>query len=360
MRNKPHSRLWLYFTGVIFATIFTVFILITIFWFALYELNLIQIDPRARHIPIVVFCLGSILLGTIIALFVGKRIIRPIQHLSDAFGELSKGNFNVKISSDEKIAEIREMAERFNTMTYDLSHMETLRNDFVANVSHEFKTPIAAIEGYAMLLQNTKLSREKHDHYVEIILDNSRRLSNLTSQILTLSKLENQEMILDNREFRLDEQIRKSVLLLERKWAPKNIEFDMDLQKQMYYGSESLLSQVWTNLLDNAIKHSSVNGWIHVTIQTTDTQIIVSITDYGDGMTEEVKKHIFEKFYQGDHSRKAEGNGLGLALVKRIVEICHGTILLQSSPGKGATFSVCLPLSFTLSCPASAILPAEL
>ena len=210
-------------------------------------MNLIQINPRARHIPIVVFCLGSILLGTIITLFVGKRIIRPIQHLSDAFGELSKGNFNVKISSDEKIAEIREMAERFNTMTYDLSHMETLRNDFVANVSHEFKTPIAAIEGYAMLLQNTKLSREKHDHYVEIILDNSRRLSNLTSQILTLSKLENQEMILDNREFRLDEQIRKSVLLLERKWAPKNIEFDMDLQKQMYYGSESLLSQVWTS-----------------------------------------------------------------------------------------------------------------
>lgn len=193
------------------------------------------------------FCLGSILLGTIITLFVWKRIIRPIQHLSDAFDELSKGNFNVKISSDEKIAEIREMAERFNTMTYDLSHMETLRNDFVANVSHEFKTPIAAIEGYAMLLQNTKLSREKHDHYVEIILDNSRRLSNLTSQILTLSKLENQEMILDNREFRLDEQIRKSVLLLERKWAPKNIEFDMDLQKQMYYGSESLLSQVWTS-----------------------------------------------------------------------------------------------------------------
>lgn len=236
------------------------------------------------------------------------------------------------------------MAESFNTMTYDLSHMETLRSDFVANVSHEFKTPIAAIEGYATLLQNPKLTREKHDHYVEIILDNSRRLSNLTSNILTLSKLENQEMILDNREFRLDEQIRKSILLLEGKWAPENIEFDMDLPKQMYYGSESLLSQVWINILDNAIKHSPANGLIHVTIQKTDTQIIVSITDYGNGMTEEVKKHIFEKFYQGDHSRKAEGNGLGLALVKRIVEICHGTVTLQSSPGKGATFCVRLPL----------------
>lgn len=344
MSKKPHSRLWLYFTGVIFATIFVVSVLIILFWSALYALDLIQIDPRTRHLPIAVFFLGSLLLGTVIALFVGKLMIRPIQDLSDALGELSKGNFNVKISSDEKIVEIREMAERFNTMTYNLSHMETLRNDFVANVSHEFKTPIAAIEGYATLLQNPRLTREKHDHYVEIILDNSRRLCDLTSNILTLSKLENQEMIPDNREFRLDEQIRRSILLLEGKWAPKNIEFDMDLPKQMYYGSAPLLSQVWINILDNAIKHSPADGSIHVTIQKTDTQIIVSITDYGDGMTEEVKKHIFEKFYQGDRSRKAEGNGLGLALVKRIVEICHGTVTLQSSPGKGATFCVRLPL----------------
>lgn len=344
MSRKPHSKLWLYFTGVIFATVFIVFVLITAVWFMLFQFNLIQLDPRARHIPIVVLSLGSTLLGTIIALFVGKLMIRPIQNMSDAFDELSKGNFSVKIPTDEKIAEIREMAQHFNAMTYDLSHIETLRSDFVANVSHEFKTPIAAIEGYATLLQNPGLTQEKHDHYVEVILDNSRRLSNLSSNILALSNLENQEMIVDKREFRLDEQIRRSILLLEGKWSAKNIEFDMDLPKQMYYGSEPLLAQVWINILDNAIKHAPTDSVIHVNIQKTDAQLTVSIADHGDGMTEEVQKHIFEKFYQGDNSRKAEGNGLGLALVKRIVQLCRGAVSVRSIPGQGATFSVTLPL----------------
>lgn len=344
MNRKPHSKLWLYFTGIIFATIFVVFILITIVWFTLFQFNLIQLEPRARHIPIVVLSLGSTLLGIIVALFVGRLIIRPIQNISDAFDELSKGNFSVKIPTDEKIAEIRELARHFNAMTHDLSHMETLRSDFVANVSHEFKTPISAIEGYATLLQNPSLTQEKHNHYVEIILDNSRRLSNLSSNILTLSKLENQEMIVDNREFRLDEQIRRSILLLEGKWSAKNIEFDMDLPKQMYYGSESLLAQVWSNILDNAIKHSPAGSVIHVNIHRADKCLTVSIADHGDGMTKEVQKHIFEKFYQGDNSRKAEGNGLGLSLVKRIVELCGGAVSVKSIPQQGATFSVTLPL----------------
>lgn len=344
MNKKRHSKLWLYFAGIIFATIFAVLVLIAIVWIALFQFNLIQIDLRARHIPIVVLSLGSILLGTIIALFVGRLMIRPIQNMSNAFDELSKGNFSVKIPTDEKVAEIREMAQHFNAMTHDLAHMETLRSDFVANVSHEFKTPIAAIEGYATLLQNPNLTREKHDHYVEIILDNSRRLSNLSSNILSLSKLENQEMIVDNREFRLDEQIRRSILMLEGKWSAKNIEFDMDLPKQMYYGSESLLAQVWSNILDNAIKHSPSDSVIHVNIHKAEKCLTVSVADHGEGMTEEVQKHIYEKFYQGDNSRKAEGNGLGLTLVKRIVELCNGTVSVQSMPRQGAVFSVTLPL----------------
>ena len=344
MNKKPHSKLWLYFTGIIFATVFAVFILISAILFALFQLNLIQIDPRARHIPIVLLSLGSILLGAIIALFVGKIIVRPVQNMSDAFDELSRGNFSVKMPTDEGVAEIREMARHFNAMTYDLSHMETLRSDFVANVSHEFKTPIAAIEGYATLLQNPNLTQEKHNHYVEIILDNSRRLSHLSSNILTLSKLENQEMIVDNREFRLDEQIRRTILLLEGKWSAKNLEFDMDLPKQMYYGSEALLAQVWSNLLDNAIKHAPPGSVIHVNIQTADKELIVSIADHGEGMTEEVQKHIFEKFYQGDTSHRTEGNGLGLALVKRIVDLCGGKIEVNSSPGNGAAFAVTLPI----------------
>lgn len=343
MNKKHHSTLWLRFAILVFATIFAVFVLITLLWFALFELNMIQVDPRDRHIPIVVFAFGSLLLGTVIALYVGKLIVRPIQNISNAFEELSKGNFDVKVPENERIMEIREMAQRFNAMTYDLSHIETLRSDFVANVSHEFKTPIASIEGYATLLQNHNLSSEKHNHYIEKILENSHRLTNLSGNILMLSKLENQEIVLGQTEYRLDEQIRKCILMLENKWSEKNIEFDPELPKQIYYGSESLLDQVWINLLDNAIKHSPVGGIIHVSIQQRNTQFIVNIADHGDGMTEEVKKHIFEKFYQGDSSRKAEGNGLGLALVKRIVELCKGTVTVESSPGSGTEFFVILP-----------------
>lgn len=344
MCRKHHSKLWLYFAGIIFTTMIAVFVIVSAIWLLLFRLGFVQIDPTDRHVPVLMFLLGSVLLGASIALYVGKWIIRPIQKIGDAFDELSRGNFSVKVPTDEKVEEIREMAQHFNAMTYDLSHIETLRSDFVANVSHEFKTPIAAIEGYATLLQNPNLTREKHDHYLEIILDNSRRLSDLSSNILTLSKLENQEMIVDNREFRLDEQTRRSILLLEGKWSAKHIEFDIALPKQMYYGSEPLLAQVWSNILDNAIKHSPMGSVIHVNLQAADKWLTVSITDHGDGMTEEVQKHIFEKFYQGDNSRKAEGNGLGLALVKRIVDLCSGTVEVDSAPGKGAAFLVTLPI----------------
>ena len=319
------------------------FTAITLGWYVLFRCGLLTVDPFGRHVPILLLALVSLLIGTVIALYVGRLIVRPVQNISEAFDKLSAGNFDVKIPENEKLREIREMAQHFNAMTYDLSHIETLRSDFVANVSHEFKTPIAAIEGYATLLQNRSLSPEKHDHYVEKILENSRRLSNLSGNVLMLSKLENQEIVSGKSEFRLDEQLRKCILLLERKWAEKNIEFDMDLPKINYYGSEPLLSQVWVNLLDNAIKHSPAGGVVHIAIQQTDSLLIVTITDHGNGMSEEVQKHMFEKFYQGDSSRKAEGNGLGLALVKRIVELCRGTIEAESAPGNGAAFSVALP-----------------
>lgn len=344
MSKKAHSKLWIYFTGIVFATIAAVFLILTLFLIVLFKLQIISIDPRARHIPILILLAGSLLIGCSIAVFVGKLIIRPIQNMGTAFDELSKGNFSVRIPTNEKIDEIRDMATRFNSMTYDLSHIETLRNDFVVNVSHEFKTPIASIEGYATLLQNHKLTPEKHDHYIEKILDNSRRLTNLSSNILMLSKLENQETVMNKREYRLDEQIRKSILMLESKWSEKEIEFDMDLPRQIYYGSEPLLEQVWSNIMDNAIKHSPNKGIIQVRIVQSETHLSVTISDQGDGMSEEVQKHIFEKFYQGDSSRKADGNGLGLALVKRIIDLCKGSIIVKSEPDKGTAFTVELPI----------------
>lgn len=344
MNKKTNSRLWLYFTGIIFITVFLVSILLTVAWIILYRLNIISIDPHIRHMPILLLLLGSLLLGTLLALYVGKLMIRPIQNLSNAFSALSNGDFSVRMPTDEKIPEIRDMAKQFNAMTHDLSNMETLRSDFVANVSHEFKNPIATIEGYATLLQSPNLTQEKHDHYVDVILDNARRLSTLSSSILVLSKLENQEMVTDKHWFRLDEQLRRSILLLEGKWSARSIEFDIDLPKTMYFGSEALLAQVWSNILDNAIKHSPARGTICINIQVNEHDLVVVIRDEGDGMTAEVQKHIFEKFYQSDPSRKTEGNGLGLALVKRIVELCRGTVSVESAVGQGATFFVSLPL----------------
>lgn len=342
-KKKRHSRLWLYFTGLVFATILIIFLLVFAVWLLLFEFGFIAENPMEYHAPILVFTIASLLLGVTIAMFVGRLIIVPMQNISNAFGELSRGNFTVKVPENARIAEIREISQRFNAMTFDLSHIETLRSDFVVNVSHEFKTPISAIEGYATLLQNPALTAERHEHYVEKILDNSRKLSTLSSNILTLSKLENRQTVPQYSEYRLDEQIRRSILRLENKWAEKQLEFDIELPMHMYYGCEQLLEQVWSNILDNAIKHSPVGGTIQVSLQANDSIITVKISDHGDGMSEETQKHIFEKFYQGDSSRKAEGNGLGLALVRRILDLCRGTVAVESEPGKGAVFSVMLP-----------------
>lgn len=326
-----------------FSTVFVIFLIFTLLLLLLYKIGFIETNISTHHAPFLVFAAGSLLLGSVIAIYVGKIIIRPIQNIGDAFDELSKGNFDVKVNEEEKLMEIREMAQRFNAMTYELSHIETIRNDFVANVSHEFKTPLSAIEGYATLLQNHNLSSKKHEHYVNKILENSRQLSNLSGNILLLSKLENQVIVTNKTQYRLDEQIRRCILNLENKWSKKNIEFDIEIPKCYFYGNEPLLEQVWLNIIDNAIKHSLIDGSICVTICEKNEKISVSISDNGDGMSEEVKKHIFEKFYQGDLSRTTEGNGLGLALVKRIVDLCGGEIEVISSPSKGADFIVKLP-----------------
>lgn len=343
MNKRRPSKLLLYFSLIVFATIFAVFVFVMLSYCVLTRFELLRGELHGKPFPILFFALGSLLLGAVITFFVGRTIIRPIQNIGSAFNELSRGNFDVRVPEDECLAEIREIERRFNAMTFDLSHIETLRSDFVANVSHEFKTPLSAIEGYATLLQNPNLSAEKHDRYVGKILENSRRLSNLSGNILMLSKLENRESLPDGARYRLDEQLRRCILILESKWMELDIEFELELPKIMYFGSESLLEQVWLNLLDNAVKHSPRGGIICVCANEEGGRLYVSVSDGGDGMTEEVQKHIFEKFYQGDVSRTSEGNGLGLALVKRIIELCQGEIKVESTVGKGAKFTVILP-----------------
>lgn len=293
--------------------------------------------------PFVAFSLFSMVIGAAISIFVGQIIIKPIQRMGRAFTHMEKGDFKIRVPENNRLHEINDYAVNFNKMLRELSNIETLRSDFVVNVSHEFKTPIAAIEGYATLLQDQSLTAAERERYTMKILDSTRQLNDLSGNVLNLSKLENQERIGPKSVYQLDEQIRKGILLLETKWSSKGIAFDLDLPEVSFYGSESLLLQVWSNIIDNAIKHSFQGGVIKITLAALKDEILVNISDHGKGMSAEVQRHIFEKFYQGDRARQSEGNGLGLAIVNRIVTLSEGSITVSSTVGQGSTFTVRLP-----------------
>lgn len=286
--------------------------------------------------------LSLIIIGAmLIALFV-KRVVEPVLKLTGATKEVAKGNFDIQLDyqSDD---EVGQLTQNFNKMTRELKSIEYLRKDFITNVSHEFKTPIASIQGFAKLLQNGNLTEEETQEYTQIIVEEAGRLSNLSSNILRLSKLENQEIVA-RKFFSLDEQIRKSILLLEHEWNKKNIEFEIELEKINCLGDEELLEQVWLNLLGNAIKFSPIKGKISIRLTQAEKTAIVQISDKGIGMSDDTMTRIFEKFYQGDVTHFHEGSGLGLSLVKRILDLFGGHIHVQSKINEGSTFTVELPL----------------
>jgi signal transduction histidine kinase len=294
--------------------------------------------------PLINLYMISILVGTAISAIIGKRILAPLVKYSDALMEVGKGNFNIKLDENaHRIDELKKMTHNFNIMVNELNQIETFRSDFIANVSHEFKTPLASIEGYTMLLQDTNLTEKEKNEYTEKILNNTKRLSSLVYTILQISKLENQDIIAEKAKFKLDEQLRQTLLFLQPKWSDKNIDLDIDLDETTFYGNEDLVAQVWVNILDNAIKFSPNNGAIKCTLRQSSDWITVNISDNGIGMTQDTQKHIFDKFYQGDKSHSSEGNGLGLALVKRIVDLCDGTLEVHSGLGKGCEFIIKLP-----------------
>ena len=287
----------------------------------------------------------SILSGAAIAVGLSKIFVSPMMKLGDAMRKVAGGDFTVRLDCTSKIRDVREVYGSFNTMVKELGNTETLQTDFVSNVSHEFKTPINAIEGYASLLQDSQLTDEQKNAYIDKIIFNTRRLSDLVGNILMLSKVNNQTISLKASTFRLDEQVRQSILALESKWEKKEIEFDIDLDEIEYTGYENLLSHVWLNLIDNAVKFSPQNGQIRIRLKQLDGSVTFSIWDNGLPIPEADIDRIFNKFYQGDNSHASEGNGLGLALVRKIVAAAHGTINVTSSEDAGTEFVVALPNS---------------
>lgn len=284
------------------------------------------------------------ILGGVATALISRRILSPITRLNQAMGEVAEGDFTVRLEPTSKIRALRELNENFNLMVTELAATEMLQSDFVSNVSHEFKTPINAIEGYAMLLQEDCALAGEQAEYAEKILFNTRRLSGLVSNILLLSKIDNQNLPVKQERFRLDEQIRQAVVYLEPKWAQKELEFDVELEAADFAGSESLLLHIWLNLIDNAIKFSPAGGEISIRLKTSEQNILVSVQDQGPGIPPEERKRIFERFYQADSSHKDEGNGLGLALVKQVTALHHGTIEVEDAPEGGCKFTVVLPI----------------
>ncbi|SHL58829.1 Signal transduction histidine kinase [Anaerocolumna jejuensis DSM 15929] len=342
-KRKRQASLWQYFVLIVFGIlVMTSVIMYVIIIFAINTDLLVRLEFSLPFATSAVLAI-SILIGTIITSLVGKRILAPITKLNYASREIAGGNFDVRLDTISQIKEITETFTNFNQMAHELSSIEMMRNDFIANISHEFKTPIAAIEGYATLLQDSELTEEERVQYTQMILESTKQFSALSSNILKLSKLENQEKILEPITYRLDEQLRQSILFLENSWTEKELELELDLPKTFLYGNEDLMMQVWTNLLSNAIKFTPKGGQIRITLESSPKLVSVSVKDTGIGISIQEKKHIFEKFYQVDKSRTHEGNGLGLSLVYRIVSLCGGTIQVQSEPGQGSEFTVQLP-----------------
>ena len=343
MNNKRKSNLWLLFVVIVLAVTIMTFIILGAAMAILFALGIIPTQQQLAPFPFIMLILLSIILGTSISLIIGRIILKPVDKLSNGLERVAKGDFSIRLDEKTNVKEISRIYENFNAMTQELSGIETLRSDFIANVSHEFKTPLTAIEGYAALLCNQELTEKQRRDYLDKITGNARKLSELTGNILWLSKLENQKVIPNKKYYRLDEQIRKTILSLENEWSVKNLDFDIALPKIDFLGNEGLLYHVWYNLIGNAIKFSYENQTIKISMEKTDSEVIVVIADSGCGMEEDAQRHIFEKFYQADKTHSKDGNGLGLTLVKRSGDLCNGHITVESQLHKGSVFIVRLP-----------------
>ncbi len=269
---------------------------------------------------------------------------RPVRRIVKGAEKIMRGDFTARIEPFHSIDSgdgFDVIIDCFNRMAEELSGVETLRTDFIANVSHELKTPLAVIQNYGTMLQSPDLTAKQQAEYAKAITERSRRLADLITNILKLNRLENQQIYPAAKRYDLGEQLAECLLQFEDTWEEKNIEIETDLEEEVFVESDDeLLSLVWNNLFSNALKFTESGGTVSVTLKTEGNSAVVEIADTGCGISPETGRHIFEKFYQGDTSHAAQGNGLGLALVKRVADIVGGEITVESKAGKGSTFTV--------------------
>ena len=256
------------------------------------------------------------IVGTVVSLVISRVPLRPVRRVIDAINRLAAGDFSARLSLNAPPT-FSELTESFNRMAEELGSIELLRTDFINNFSHEFKTPIVSIKGFAEELKHDDLTREQRDEYLDIIIAESSRLASLATNVLNLSKVEQQVILTDRRNFDLTEQLRRCVLLFENNWERKHLSLTVEFDEITYYGSDELLSQVWLNLIDNAVKFTPQGGAIVIRLHQDAEHVRFAITDDGCGIRPDALGRVFDKFYQGDPSRTSGGNGLGLTVAKK-------------------------------------------
>lgn len=342
--KKHFYSLWFRMVMAFFLTMIATCIMMAFGLYFVVRFHLWNYIPPAGISFLLYIAMTSILFGSAISLFVLHHALNPIRELSKAMQKVTHGDYTVTLDADRHKGELRDLYQDFNQMVRELNSIETLHSDFISNVSHEFKTPLTAINGYATLLQDDSLTQEERDEYIDVIIQSTKGLSRMTGNILHLSHLENESIICEKEYFRVDEQIRQSILRMEPVWSARNLVINPELDRITWYGNQELTAHIWNNLLDNAMKFTSPGGEINITAHADNDWLTVAFQDSGIGMTPEIQAHIFDKFYQGDTSHKKKGNGLGLALVRKIVTLYGGSIQVESYPDLGSTFKILLPM----------------
>lgn len=319
---------------------------VVIYFFMQFEvLTSLDMSKKGIIYRLMYVLLLNTIISIIVAALTSKIPVYPVNQLINQLNTLASGDFKARLEFRKPIKNhptFIELTNSFNTLAHELENTEVLRSDFINNFSHEFKTPIVSIAGFAKMLKKDNLSEEQRKEYLDIIEEEAKRLADMATKVLNVTKLENQVILTDVSKFNLSEQIRSSILLLEEKWTEKNLEFELDLEEHEIYANEELLKEVWINLLHNAVKFSPQNEIIAIEIKELTEKYCIIVSNKGEEISEENHRKLFQKFYQVDESHATEGYGVGLAIVKRVVELHQGTVNVECKEGM-VSFLVELP-----------------
>lgn len=346
--RKHRFALTLLFTGIVLGYMMASLLVVGGILYLLIHFHILTGPNQTAISPaqlILLFILSCLLVGSLMTVLLGKIPLTPVNKLINQLNRLAAGDYRARLDYGdtwEKHPTVAELTESFNRLAKELQSTEMLRSDFINNFSHEFKTPIVSIAGFTKLVRRGNLTEEQKEEYLRIIEEESLRLSQMATNVLNLTNVENQTILTDRTTFNLSEQIRSCILLLSEKWEEKEIEFSLNFKEYTVQANAELLKQVWINLLDNAVKFSREGGVVEVNIAEQNGNLSVSIRNTGSEIPPEHQKKIFNKFYQADESHASEGNGIGLAIVKRVTELHGGMVTVDSGNG-ATTFTVCIP-----------------